>query len=266
MKNMIDMSWTDIENAVNNHALVLFPLGVLEEHGPHLCLGTDMYTAQVHCSYIQKKLQIRGLNSVVAPPFYWGICQSTKNFIGSFTIRMDTAKALVVDIIHSLSEFGFTEVFGVNAHGDIEQHILCMESFKEAYEKTGIQSVYCFPKDRMHFYGLRGDEKYICPVEPQMITISSSDEPDIHGGDIETAVIQSFYPQSVNTSLAKKLPPVRIDPEKEMEWMFGGKTHEMSPNGYVGNPSKFDEVQIEKHLNDVSERYVHAILQKRMVQ
>lgn len=42
---MMEQNWTDIEKAAGKHAVVLMPLGVLEEHGPHLCLGTDIYTA-----------------------------------------------------------------------------------------------------------------------------------------------------------------------------------------------------------------------------
>jgi creatinine amidohydrolase len=45
---MVEMKWTDVQNYTDQGALVLLPLGVLEEHGPHLCLGTDIYTAQLH--------------------------------------------------------------------------------------------------------------------------------------------------------------------------------------------------------------------------
>ncbi len=74
---------------------------------------------------------------MIAPPFYWGICQSTGGFIGSFTIRKETAKALLLDILMSLAQFGFKNVVGINAHGDIEQNVVMIEAFKEAAEKSG---------------------------------------------------------------------------------------------------------------------------------
>lgn len=47
---------------------------------------------------------------------------------------METAHNLVLDIIKILNDFGFNEVYGVNAHGDTEQNILFVNSFKNAYE------------------------------------------------------------------------------------------------------------------------------------
>ncbi|MEY8357270.1 creatininase family protein [Lachnospiraceae bacterium 54-53] len=40
---MADMNWKEIEQMGQESVPVLFPLGVVEEHGPHLPLGTDIY-------------------------------------------------------------------------------------------------------------------------------------------------------------------------------------------------------------------------------
>lgn len=261
--NMINMKWTDIKFAVDNKAIVLFPLGVIEEHGPQLCLGTDIYTAQVICSKVKEELDKKGILSIIAPPFYWGICQSTRGFMGSFNIRMETAQNLVFDILNTLHGFGFTEVYGINAHGDIEQNVLFMNSFRNAYEQIGIHACYCFRKEVLHHYGLTGEEKYICPVAPQNITVSNAKERDIHAGNIESAIINKYYPTCIDTTIAKVLPAVSIEPEKEMEWILGGKTKEMSQNGYVGNPSAYDKVKIDEHIVDITNRYMKAILDKR---
>lgn len=261
--NMINLKWTDIKTAVDNKAIVLFPLGVIEEHGPHLCLGTDIYTAQVICEKVKEELEKKGIPSVIAPPFYWGICQSTRGFIGSFTIRMETAQNLVFDILNTLHEFGFTEVYGINAHGDIEQNVLFMNSFRSASEQIGMHACYCFRKEVLHHYGLTGEEEFICPVVPQDTIVSASKERDIHAGDIETAIITAYYPSCVDRAVAKSLPAVTVDPSREMEWITGGKTKEMSPNGYAGNPAAYDEVKIDEHIADTAKRYMNAILEKR---
>lgn len=261
--NMINLKWTDIQVAVENKALVLFPLGVIEEHGPQLCLGTDIYTAQVMCSKVKERLASIGIKSIIAPPFYWGICQSTRGFLGSFNIRMETAQNLVFDILNTLNNFGFNEVYGINAHGDIEQNVLFMNSFKSAYETIGIKACYCFRKEVLHHYGLTGEENFICPVSPQEITVSFANEPDVHGGDIETAIIHKYYPSYVDTNIANNLPAVTIESGKEMEWILGGKTKEMSLNGYIGNPSLYDRVKVDEHIEDMANRYVNAIVEKR---
>ena len=44
---MADMKWTDIKRYAEENTVVLLPMGVIEEHGPHLCLATDIYTAHI---------------------------------------------------------------------------------------------------------------------------------------------------------------------------------------------------------------------------
>ena len=41
-ETMADMTWLEVERAARNGAVVLWGLGVIEEHGPHLPLGTDV--------------------------------------------------------------------------------------------------------------------------------------------------------------------------------------------------------------------------------
>ena len=40
---MAEMTYKQIEKLVEQDAIVLFPVGIIEEHGPHLPLGTDIY-------------------------------------------------------------------------------------------------------------------------------------------------------------------------------------------------------------------------------
>lgn len=257
---MVNMKWTDIQEHADKNALVLLPLGVIEEHGPHLPLGTDIYTAHIHCLFIKQRLEEKGFPAIIAPPFYWGICQSTGGFIGSFRVRKETAKALLLDILASLAGFGFKDIFGINAHGDIEQNVVIVEAFKEASETLGIRACYPFPQAVMHHYGLDGSEPYICPAPPQAIRISASATPDVHAGDIETATMHHFYPGLVDAQKAKTLPPVALGDDRIMAWLFGGHTQELSPGGYLGAPADFESVEVIQNINDIADRVSTAIL------
>jgi creatinine amidohydrolase len=233
---------------------------VLEEHGPHLCLGTDIYTAHLHCCLIQRQLAAAGKTVLIGPPFYWGICQSTGSFIGSFRVRKETAKALLVDILASLAEFGFTNIYGVNAHGDIEHNVALIEAFREAAETLHINASYAFPAAVMHHYGLTGAEPYICPVQPQAISVSQATAPDVHAGDIETATMHQFYPDLVDAQKARELPPTQLGDDQIMSWLWGGHTAELSPQGYLGAPADFESVEVLKNLQDIAGRTSAAIL------
>jgi len=225
-------------------------------------LGTDIYTAHVHCLYVKEKLEAEGRNVVIAPPFYWGICQSTGGFIGSFKIRKETAKALLLDILASLAEFGFKKVYGINAHGDIEHSVAIIEAFKEASENYKIMACYPFSQSLLPHYGLTGAESYICPVKPQAIRVSGSKPPDVHAGDIETATMHYFYPHLTDAEKAKSLPPVALGEDKIMDWLFGGHIKSLTTAGYIGAPADFEQVEVLKNIADIAERVSEAILER----
>ncbi len=259
---MVNMKWTDIQNLVTQNALVLLPLGVIEEHGPHLCLGTDIYIAHIQCMFIKEKLKEKGFEAAIAPPFYWGICQATGSFIGSFKSRQETVKAMLFDIMASLAEFGFKNIYGINAHGDIAHSVALIEAFKEVTEKLKINACYTFPQNKMHHYRLNGNEPYICPIKPQTIGVSSSKYLDVHGGDIETAIMHYFYPHLTDINKAKSLLPVTVGDDQIMTWLLGGHTKALSPEGYLGAPADFESVEILNNFHDIADRVSEGILNR----
>ena len=42
-ETMAEENWTKFQNTALKTTALLFPLGVIEEHGPHLPLGSDIY-------------------------------------------------------------------------------------------------------------------------------------------------------------------------------------------------------------------------------
>jgi len=261
-ETMVNMTWQEVQEKAECGACVLLPLGVIEEHGPHLCLGTDIYTAITYCRFVKERLAQQGVEAIIAPPFYWGICQATGSFIGSFRIRRETARELLIDILHSLHAFGFTRIFGINAHGDIEQQLAIMEAFKAVSSTDDVIAAYLFPKNILHHYGLTGQEAYLCPIEPQRISVSASTVPDIHAGDIETATIHTFYPGLARIEIAEQLPPRGVADDQIMDWLLGGKTKDLSPEGYLGNPREYKSARVLENMHDYAERFTQGILQK----
>ena len=256
---MADMSWIEIKQYADEGAVVLLPIGVIEEHGPHLCTATDIYAAHIYCLSIKKKLEEKRFSVIIAPPFYWGICQTAKSFIGSFSIKEETAYALLFDILASLKDFGFDKVFGINGHGDINHKITIVKAFKDACDQLGILACISYNNFMSEFFGYQKSDPWFYNVIESDITISKAKTPDVHAGDIETATINAFYPDLVNTDKAKSLPDVSLGDNFEA-WMFGGKLKQLSPEGYLGSPASYESVNITQYLDDYSNRYADAIL------
>lgn len=70
---MIANNWQEIKAAGEKGMPTLFPIGVIEEHGPHLPLGADIYWSISICKMVKEKLKSEGQECMIAPPFYWGV-------------------------------------------------------------------------------------------------------------------------------------------------------------------------------------------------
>lgn len=257
---MASMNWVQIRRAVEEGALVLLPLGVLEEHGPHLPLSTDVSIAHGQCLALRQELSRHGIESVIAPPFYWGVCQCTGGFIGSFQVRRETATALLYDILASLAGFGFTQVYGVNAHGDIEHAAASMDAFRQAREQLGLRASVGFPEDWLAPFGLTGEEPWLFPVAPASRAFGDAVTPDVHAGDLETAAMVRFCPGATDGAVATELPPVALPGERAMDWLFGGHIQELSHQGYLGNPAAYAAVDVDAWLEDTAHRLYMGIM------
>lgn len=220
---MVEMNWLEVENEVNNNSMVLLPVGIIEEHGPHMDLSPDVYIAYLFCKYLKKKLHTKNLRAIIAPPFYWGVSNDVKKYPGTFSVRPETMKSLLIDIYTSLDSWGFKNVFIVNSHGDGTHKKMINESIEETRESLSINVFNLETLD----VSVENPPVFPKPREGRY-------QPDYHAGAIETACMYTFYPHKVNVEVAKELKPQNC----------------FHPLGYCGDPSNFDA---EKDIIDFFE-------------
>ena len=247
---MADMNYQDIEKLIAEKAVVLLPIGVIEEHGPHLPLGTDIYLAYSMFKYIQSELEDLGVKSVIAPPFYWGINVATGGFPGSFTVKVETMKAVLKDIIENLYTWGFENVYLLNMHGDGLHSMTLLEIAKEISELgiSGKKTYDIIPEFFAKMIGLNGSEPYVLIQEEPQEEIENSEGQshrdeylDIHAGGFETSLMLLEFKDLVDESTARQLKSSQTLPEHLPKWQSGGdNAKEVTPLGYCGDPSKID--------------------------
>src|SRR4030065_2197709 len=129
---MAHMTYLQIEEAARAGTSVLFPIGVIEEHGPHLPLAVDVYGSYLQSREVKSELEKKGIKSLIAPPFYWGINVATGSFGGSFSCREETMISVLFDAMSSLKKWGFDRVFFINHHMDSGH----MRALNEAIQKA----------------------------------------------------------------------------------------------------------------------------------
>ena len=113
----------------------------------------------------------------------------------------------------------------------------------------------------LHHFGLSEDAPFFYNIKPQEIKVSQAMVHDVHGGDIETAIIYEHYPHLVDTALATLLPEVPLKDNFEA-WMFGGQLKQISPQGYIGSPASFESVDVIKNVEDNAQRITDGIMMR----
>jgi creatinine amidohydrolase len=237
-ETMADMTWPEVEAAAKAGAIVLWGLGVIEEHGPHLPLGTDVYLPYAALKLARRRLTERGVPALVAPPFYWGINNVTGSFAGSFTVRPDTMLALMLDVFQSLRKDGFERVFCLSGQGDALHNQTMAEGIRRGRVETGVRAYFVVSSawaERLRFD----------PADPQFLVYPQSAPPakfvDVHAGNGETSMMWGSYPGVVRSDVVKTLKATDLGPDDLAEWRRGwSNARHKTPLGYLGDPAAAD--------------------------
>lgn len=258
-ETMVDMTWPQIERAAAGGAIVLLPVGIIEEHGPHLGLAVDTYIPYLISVLARRELASRGITALIAPPCYWGVSQGTAVFPGTFSVRRETMKALVYDILAALHGWGLDRVFAVNWHADYHHCRVLLEAIAEARRDTGMDAICILSGADIHRLRLTGQEDYVLRYDPP-----SAGAPgrfvDLHAGSLETGIMAQYFPAQVDIEIAKRLPATELT----FDDLRGlGKSHaetkRIIPQGYFGNPASFDVEAARRFIEATARGYAEAI-------
>jgi creatinine amidohydrolase len=255
---MADMTYPEIEDAARRGAVVLWALGVIEEHGPHLPLATDVY---VPCATLREARTIlakRGIESVIAPPFYWGINAATAAFAGSFIVRPETMIELMKDVFRSLHKDGFTKVFCLSGHGDAAHYKVLYEGVRAGRDYGPIETHMLVSDGFAKRLGFEESDPLVTIMHPP------ASEPekyiDVHAGNWETSMIWAKYPDVVRTDISTTLAPTNSVLEDLLEWRKGGE-HALrtTPHGYLGDPASANPQRGHESVSSEGETIARAI-------
>lgn len=110
-----EMRRPEIEEARDAKAVVVVPIGSIEQHGLHLPLDTDTQTVT--------EIALRAARSLdepwvlVAPTLAYGLSPHHMDFAGTITLRFDTMVNVVCDVCRSIHHHGFRKILLLNGHG-----------------------------------------------------------------------------------------------------------------------------------------------------
>ncbi len=105
----------ELARAVEQGAVALLPTGAIEQHGPHLPLDTDIWSALTVS--LGAAEQVDEFPVLVLPPIWWGLSPYWMGFPGTLTLQPETFIAVVYDVCRSVAHHGVRKLVIVNGHG-----------------------------------------------------------------------------------------------------------------------------------------------------
>jgi creatinine amidohydrolase len=111
---MQEMTSPEVAEAVAaGKATALLACGAIEQHGPHLPLGTDTFLGT---AIAERAARLAG-NALVAPTLALGLSDHHARFAGTLSLRPQTFVDLVADVCTGLARHGFRRVVLFPSHG-----------------------------------------------------------------------------------------------------------------------------------------------------
>ena len=252
-----DMTYPEVEEAVRGGAVALWALGVIEQHGPHLPLATDVYVPIARLRRARQVLAERRIPALIIPPFYWGVNHVTGLFPGTFHLRPEIMVEVMLDVFRSLVKDGFRRAFCLSGHGDALHNRTVDAGVVRGRAETGLDAYVILSEGLQTRLGLD-------PALPHLAVMPTERAAgpflDVHAGDWETSVVSAEYPDLVREAIARTLPSTDFLPADLAEWRQGGE-HAMrkTPRGYLGDPASADAERGARDLETESRWIADAI-------
>jgi creatinine amidohydrolase len=251
-ETIADMTWPAVDEAASRQAVMLVPIAVIEQHGPHLPLATDIYGAYLLSVHIKAELAKSGVEAVIAPPYYFGMNPTTGMFTGSLHIERETMVNVLTQLFLNYGRWGFGRQFILNHHGDPTHNDAIMEAIRSV-RSQGIDAVYTMGGFVRQFIEeaytsafhkplplpqaalLQAPESQATRLARERLTKSSL---HVHAEEFETSMIMRWYPDTLAPDVdVKTLTPVLPTSSEFDQAIQEGRWRELSPAGYIGDPS-----------------------------
>jgi creatinine amidohydrolase len=218
--SMRTLTWPQAGELAGQDAIGLIPTGSLEQHGPHLPLGTDSMFANALAEMAAERI----VEPVVVPPlFLAGLSDHHLAFPGTVSLSRETFGGVLTAYLDAFGRIGITRVGIISGHGGNFTFIGELgRSYTDAHPGTTVVGF-----DRLDLFiqaGFEGGAKLGF----------SPPETDVHAGLLETSMGLSLFPE-----LVRDFEDVDGYTAAEEGWqdrLWAEGIHALTPTGVLGLP------------------------------
>ncbi|WP_419701418.1 creatininase family protein [Mucilaginibacter sp. NFX135] len=154
----------------------ILPFGILEKHGPHSPIGTDLIHVREWAAHA-----VKSEYAVVFPDYFYGQINEARHQPGTFALPSKLIWDLLEATCDEIARNGFEKIVILNGHGGNPEFIqFFMQSLLNKRHNYAV-----------YFYTPRNDEEF----EKQYAKMHKSDpRNDMHAGEDETSTLLYYRP------------------------------------------------------------------------
>lgn len=232
-----------VEAVEKSSNTIILPIGVFEKHGPHMPLGTDLYTA--------REIALRAAweeYTVVFPWYYFSQINEARHQPGTIAYSPTLIWNMLQETLDELSRNGFKKIIIVNGHGGNNAFLnyfgMAQLSERRDYALYWFQPAY--------------DAEVLKKAE----ALTQHDPYDQHAGNRETSMVKAIVPELVHPEKAGEQSGVDLDRLSNLPHVYSGIWwYAGYPNHYSGDGSKANAEAGELIMQSVVEQFVGTIRQ-----
>jgi creatinine amidohydrolase len=190
-----EMRRIEIEEASKVGAVVIIPVGSIEQHGNHLPVNTD-----INCSFSIAKATAEIIDDfpvLVVPPIWGGLSPHHMKYPGTISLKLHTYIDVLTEVATSIAAHGFKKIAFLNGHGG---NIGVMNSIRLKLMENNGPSCIAYTYFRL--------------VDKELKAISEVDSVIGHAAEMETSLQLYLQPELVDKGAATWVPGVFGDPTK----------------------------------------------------
>jgi creatinine amidohydrolase len=245
--HMNRMSWTQYRDRIaDGRPPVLVPVGALEQHGPHLPLGTDALLATAISTGVAG-----ALGAIVAPALSYGYksqpkCGGGQHFCGTTSLDAATLIGQVRDAIREFIRHGVDKLVLVNGHYENQWFLI------EGID-LGLRD--CGSPARARIMRL---EYWDFCTEETLAAIFPNGFPGFaleHAAVIETSLMLHFHPELVDVKRIPDEAPAQFPPYD----MYPSRTEWVPASGVLSSAKGASADKGERIAKEVIARAAAAI-------